>query len=71
MPLFRYLSVTMKRGENLLFYFYKKSKICLILYYKIQLENFMKNLSNIAPASLTPLVLRTHFAVELHLYVVF
>jgi hypothetical protein len=36
----------MKRGENFLLYLQKKRKIRSILYYKIQLENVMKNLSH-------------------------
>ena len=41
----------MKRGDNSLLYLYQKGKIRLILYYKIQLEIFLKNLSHIAPVS--------------------
>jgi hypothetical protein len=38
---------SMKRGENFLLDMYKKGKIRLFLYKKI--ENFLKNLSHIPP----------------------
>ena len=43
----------MKRGGNLLLYLYKKGKIRLVFYYRIQIEILLKNLSHLALVSPT------------------